>query len=456
MPSELPQSQILRPKGTGIRPFFQLGGILVLAAVLASCASYQPLPESVLMPTEATIPGHEWTLLQATSFALEHNPKLIVSKAQLELARRNAGLAQVPPPLSLGFTLDHPWQQGLFNAFSLSASQDLSFWLQHASRNKAIEAQLQQAILNQRWQAWQLAAAVQQQYLSLWYLQAQRQLIDQQIDWARRRMNADDRVSTAGLITADARALTLANLNQWQQMAAAQNLQFVKDKAQFNGLLGVAADAPVHLTPPPHASLPPRAFKQSSIGERPDLLALKAAIHEQDAQYRLALINQFPSISLGITRAQDTSKVQTIGFGINLVIPIFDGNRHAIDVAEASRAVAADQYRSRLAQTRNDLSTLIQKQKALKLEQSQIQQNLPQLRSELTTDEQAMEQGLINANTVDTLRQTVFNQQMALLQNSAEQMRADYALPALIGIAPLAINPPTRMAPPVYATPTSK
>lgn len=436
--------------------FFKLSGLLLLLSLLAGCAHYQPLPESALAPAELTPPDHAWTLAEATRFALEHNPTLIESKTRLELARRDAGLAKVPPPLGLGFSLDHPWEQGLFNAFSLSVSQDLNFWLKQAPRNKAIESRLQQAILNQRWQAWQLAAAVQQQYLNLWYQQAQGQLIDGQIAWTAQRLNAEFSASAAGLITSDTRALLQANLAQWQQAAAASNMQLIKDRVQFNGLLGITADAPVNLTTPPAEALPSQALSPSSIAQRPDLLALKAAIDEQDAHYRQALIDQFPSISLGLTRAQDTSKVQTIGVGINLVLPTFDGNRHAIAVAKTSRRLATDQYRSRLMQVRTDFEALVQKRAELQRSQAEIQKNLPALRSELTTAEQAMAQGMISANTVDTLRQTLFNQQMALLQNTAEQIRANYALPALVGIAPSAMNTSTPIAQTVPAPTASR
>lgn len=429
-------------------------GLLILLAALSGCAHYQPLPDSAITPVAISPPKTAWTLVDATRFALAHNPKMQESHTQWVLARQNAGLANVPPPLGLGFSLDHPWQQGLFNAFSLSVSQDLSFWLKQAPRKQAIEARLRQAILKQRWQAWQLVAAVQQQYLNLWYQQAQASLFEGQIDWANQRLNATASAQAAGLITADTLALLAANLAQWQQAAAASSLQLIKDRAQFNALMGVAADTPVHLTAPPEPHFSRQALGPSSIAQRPDVLALKAAIDEQDAHYRQALIDQFPSISLGLTRAQDTSKVQTIGVGINLVLPSFDGNRHAIAVAKTSRQLAAEQYRGRLQQIQRDFVALRQKQAALQRTHQDIEKNLPQLRSQLAQAEQAMAQGMVNANTVDTLRQTEFNQQLALLQNTAERMRADYALPAMVGIAPEAIassSPATSPVPPSAA-----
>lgn len=417
----------------------RIGALLMMLAALAGCAQYQPLPERTLSPANPAPPEQAWTLDSATLFALSHNPQLIENNTQLTLARQQAGLANVPPPMSVGFSLDHPWQQGLFNAFSLSVSQDLSFWLKQAPHQQAIQARLRQAILNRRWQAWQVAAAVQQQYVNLWFGQAQLRLINSQIGWAKQRLQAADAAVASGLMTADSQSLLAANVAQWQQAASSVTLQLIKDCSQFNQLLGVATDAPIQLAPPQKAP----AFDQPNIAawaaQRPDVLALKAAIDEQDAQYRQALIDQFPSISLGLTRAQDTSKVQSIGVGINLVLPSFDGNRHAISVAKTSRKLAAEQYRNRIVQIHSDFVALRQKLAELQRAKQQIEVTLPALRHRLNQAEQAMAEGLVNANTVDTLRQTVVNQRLALLQNAAERQRAEYALPALVGIDPAAL-----------------
>lgn len=429
------------------------GTLLILLAALVGCAQYQPLPDTAGMPNSPAPPKQAWTLDSATLFALSHNPQLLESNTQLALARQQAGLANVPPPMSLGLSLDHPWQQGLFNAFSLSVSQDLSFWLKQAPRKQAIQARLRQAILSHRWQAWQLAAAVQQQYLNVWYLQKQTRLLQTQIQWVDQRITANAAAEKAGLITADTQALLLANVAQWQQMAQAANLQRIKDSAQLRQLLGLPADAALRLTEPPQPALSPQIIATSSIDQRPDVLALKAAIDEKDAQYRQALIDQFPSISLGLTRAQDTSKVQTIGVGVNLVLPSFDGNRHAISVAKTSRKLAAEQYQNRMLQIRSDFAALRQKQAELQRAREEIEANLPALRQRLNEAEQAMAQGLVNANTVDTLRQTVVNQRLALLQNAAERQRAEYALPALVGINP-AVLPASNAGANTSPTPT--
>lgn len=416
----------------------RLLGVVAFAGAVTGCAHFEPLPTSALKPEFVAPPDQAWTLPTATAFALQHNPNVTESTLRLMRARQEAGLAKVPPPVNLGFSLDHPWQTGVFNAFALSASADLSFWLRHAPRDEAIKAKLRQAILNERWQTWQLAAAVQQQYISLWYLHAQHALLAKQITWAQQRLNEAEHASQAGLITAPMRLLTQASLDQWQQKATTLQLQSIKEKAQFSQLLGLPADGSdsFTLTAPKAIFLPEAALKSSGSAERPDVLALKAAIDEQDANYRTALIEQFPSISLGVTRAQDTSRVQTIGLGVNLVIPMFDGNRHAIAIAKTNRALAAAQYRHRLMQVQHDFAALKQKQAALKSALAQIQQKEPATQAALQSAEQALRLGLVNANTVDTLRQTQLDQQLLLLQYTADLLRADYALPALVGIAP--------------------
>jgi len=69
---------------------------------------------------------------------------------------------------------------------------------------------------------------------------------------------------------------------------------------------------------------------------RPDLLALQAGYRSQEARVRAAILGQFASITLGITRARDTGSVSTNGFTIGLTLPLFSGNRGEIKIERAT------------------------------------------------------------------------------------------------------------------------
>src|SRR5439155_363291 len=73
---------------------------------------------------------------------------------------------------------------------------------------------------------------------------------------------------------------------------------------------------PARLDPPPAADL-----LDSLDDRRLDLLALKRGYESQDATLRAAILAQFPKLTLGVNRAQDTSDVRTIGVGATLELP---------------------------------------------------------------------------------------------------------------------------------------
>ena len=60
------------------------------------------------------------------------------------------------------------------------------------------------------------------------------------------------------------------------------------------------------------------------------------------------MLGQFPKVSLGFNRANDTSNVHTFGFGVTVDLPIFDHNQGAIATAKATRQQLYDEYVDRL------------------------------------------------------------------------------------------------------------
>ncbi len=57
---------------------------------------------------------------------------------------------------------------------------------------------------------------------------------------------------------------------------------------------------------------------------------LKAAIRDQEGQLRAAITAAVTKISLGFSRARDTTNVVSTGFGIAIDLPLFDRNQGGI------------------------------------------------------------------------------------------------------------------------------
>ncbi|MFP4903330.1 TolC family protein, partial [Paraburkholderia sp. BR14261] len=78
----------------------------------------------------------------------------------------------------------------------------------------------------------------------------------------------------------------------------------------------------------------------------------------QEQKYRAAILNQFPSLSVGFTRQRDTSEIYTSGFAINLTLPVFNRNRGNIAIEQATRQRLADEYQTRLNAAYADIAHL--------------------------------------------------------------------------------------------------
>jgi outer membrane protein, heavy metal efflux system len=133
----------------------------------------------------------------------------------------------------------------------------------------------------------------------------------------------------------------------------------------LNALLGLAPDVTLPLADTaqdrdaaPLADATLDAAVAALPQRRPDLIALQAGYEAQEQKYRAAILNQFPSLSVGFTRQRDTSEIYTSGFAINLTLPVFNRNRGNIAIEQATRQRLADEYQTRLNTAAADIAHL--------------------------------------------------------------------------------------------------
>jgi outer membrane protein TolC len=95
--------------------------------------------------------------------------------------------------------------------------------------------------------------------------------------------------------------------------------------------------------------MPPAAELHAGLeSQRLDLLALKRGYESQEAKVRVAVLGQFPKLSLGINSAKDNSNVHSLGPTVAMDLPIFDRNQGAIASEQATRQRLFDEYVSRV------------------------------------------------------------------------------------------------------------
>jgi outer membrane protein TolC len=128
----------------------------------------------------------------------------------------------------------------------------------------------------------------------------------------------------------------------------------------LNALLGLAPDVQVQLSgdddSEPVSDTTIDAALAALPQRRPDLLALKSGYEAQEQKYRAAILDQFPSLSVGFVRSRDTSEIYSSGFQINLSLPVFNRNRGNVAIEQATRQRLSDEYQDRLNQAYADVA----------------------------------------------------------------------------------------------------
>ena len=442
-------------------------GAVALAA-LGGCTSYQPQPLSQQSPLATGLdglwvdasalhpnaadqradrypfdPGDGLDLTEVGILAVLNNPDLKARRSRLLVAAAQAFSAGLLPDPQFGASLDKPIGNtaGLFNAWSLGLSYDIIPLITRAARVDAADRSQQQVRLDLLWQEWQviqrarsLAVALQLQQQRLRLLQRMQALYSERYQRSARALEAGD--VTLDVNGTDLTALldTLSQINQLQQTHN-------QTRHDFNLLLGLQPQVMMTLSPlpgklqQPALDAPAIAAQMAALpGLRPDLLALQAGYQSQEASVRAAVLAQFPSLGVGINRASDTSKVDTLGPSITLSLPLFSGNRGNIAIQRATRDQLQQEYRARLAQTRIDVARLLALQTILQRQQDALQTYLPRLKTLVDRASRAYQQGDIDALTFLNMESTWVNkrlEQLSLTQSAWENRIALETLLAL-------------------------
>jgi outer membrane protein TolC len=277
------------------------------------------------------------------------------------MARSAAGVsaaqafaARLLPDPQVSLTRDFPdvTGAGITSAFVAGASYAINALITHAATVDAADADVRQARGNLLWQEWQVIAQARLLYVRLDAAQRRRGLLERTRTLMAERARRTGEALAAGLLTADAVAPHLAALQDVERQLHDLERQTNQADSDLHALLGLSPDTALRLQGGP--ALPPfdteavRAGANGRLAARPDIAALREGYAAQDARLRVALLGQFPALTLGVQRSRDTSNSYTRGFGITLGLPVFNGNRGEIAVQNATRDKLRAEYQQRL------------------------------------------------------------------------------------------------------------
>jgi cobalt-zinc-cadmium efflux system outer membrane protein len=136
---------------------------------------------------------------------------------------------------------------------------------------------------------------------------------------------------------------------------------------------------------------------------RPDLLALRIGYQAQEAKLRQAVLKQFPTVSLGLSYARDTSNITTRGYNIGLTLPLFDRGRGAMAIETATRQRLFDEYQSRIAAAHSEVDRIRLDLPDLRRRTQQAESDAERLRLEQQAATQSFADGMLDWNAYVTL-----------------------------------------------------
>lgn len=379
-------------------------------------------------------------LTEAAIIAVLNNPALRAERVKRKVAGAQLFAAGLLPDPQISANLDFPTGDttGTVNAWGMGLGYDIIPLITRQARVDAEQQGQIQVNLELLWQEWQVVQQARSLAVRSTLELKKLKLLQQTRDTYLQRYDNSTLALKSGDLTLDVNGTDLTALldsySQLNQMEQTHN----ETRHQLNLLLGLAADVNLHFKLPQQPVLltPIAAEKElQNIQERrPDLLALKAGYQSQEAKVRAAILAQFPSLSIGITRAKDTGALYTTGFGISLNLPLFSGNRGPIALERATREQLQLEYQARLSQAQVDADRLIQLQGILSTQQLRLKKYLPRLLTIVEKTREAYKNSDIDALTFFNMEYTWVLKRLEELDLEQAQWENSLAMHAMLAL----------------------
>jgi outer membrane protein TolC len=457
-----------------IRKFFlkairycQLVLMIVLIFMLSSCAKYQaqPLTEEKIQQSLQTPSIEQLTiqakaikhpLLQSVQFdladglspdeaailAVLRNPELRAIRDQHDISNAQLLQAGLLPNPQISYSFSAPsggTDAGTNNAFGVGLSWQVTSLIWQASKITAAEKQQQSVDLHIAWQEWQIAQAAKLAAYQLIVYTRQHALLTEMAQRLEDNRSRLQQAADEGLVTELERvaAVSAKNLVDIRLLALEQKQK--QQQQRLNRVLGLKPYEIVRLQQAiqlsSNMSLPTYQHLTNDIeSRRLDLLALQQGYESQEEKVHIAVLKQFPKISIGLNHALDNSNLYTMGFGVSMTLPIFDRNQGKIALQRATREQLFDQYRNRLFQARADIADLLVTISSTSQQIQSVAYAIPDLEKLVRAYQAAIETGQVDVLNYYIAWNSLTNKKVNLLSLKLQLVQARIALEVASGL----------------------
>lgn len=361
---------------------------------------------------------------EAAVLAVLLNPTLRAARNQRAVAAAQVIQAGILPNPQLTGSIDSVIggnTLGTQTGFTYGASWDVRALLTTLPNRTAAKAELRSVRLDVAWQEWQTALAAETAVWDLLALKlqvAQAREIDrsfnenltlvQKAEAAHAKTVLDAAAAEAASQTAHATFLSLEQDLEQRRLA-------LNKAIGFGPAYPLAPQAGLDL--PSRVRVPSTARLLDGLEERRlDLLALKRGYESEEAKLRVAILEQFPKINIGFSRANDTTNVHTVGPAVTIDLPIFDRNQGQIAVERATRQKLFDEYTARVFEARSVIAAAIANIESLMRQIDAAERALPALRRLVATYQDALSQGNADVLSAYTARTELAQKQIDILK----------------------------------------
>src|SRR5690242_11072925 len=432
------------------------------SALLAGCATYRPLPldnarrqekladitvSAASMPVPALRthrfdPADGLDVTEVAMLAVANNPALRSQRDDGAISHAQAFAAGLLPDPQVSYEHDRPdpGQSENTPAFNLGLTWNLGDLLTRSARVASAKADTRQVHLKLLWSEWQTIAQARTLFDTLYSTRSLVARLQAEHDALAPIQQYIERALKAGDLTYDSASAGLNAASDVDNKLADARRQLDQAEHDLHALLGLDDSVSLHLVGAPYTVEPDAAHVAQAVQampkRRPDLLALQAGYESQQQKLRAAVLAQFPAITVGLTRARDTSDIHTSGFSVGLSLPLFDGNRGQIAVERATRQKLRDEYEARLQADRNDVALLLKQVDAFAAQRPALAAHAAQLAQARDAAQRAFANGTLEWPTYFAIRASSLGADIDLLTLQQDFDEQSIALDTLVGAWP--------------------
>lgn len=439
--------------------------VVILSILLTSCASYKPEPLPAGLSTKSLKTRYNRLIADASNFKHERlksvklnfnapltakelsiitvliNPDLIALRAKEGVASAQVFSAGLIPDPTFSFSFDKYLHQTipatipLVNGLSASIGYNLMSLIMRKTNINVVKAQYDQIHFDVAWQEWLYANNAELLATRLYFLKSQINIVKQSLASSKKLVTLAKRNLKIHDLTIDAYALRQSSYMYVLYTMQSLKRQYNQALLQLHQTLGIQPTDNIRLSKP-------NLYKASNYNldklyelafeSRLDLTALRAGYQSQESSIHQAILQQFPTFFLDVSRGHDTGNVNTLGSIINFTIPIFNRNQGAIKSALAMREQLYKEYTARLFKTRSDIATLVTDLKILEQTETLLKQTIPDLRESVRLMYQGLKKGNITEVAYQGARMGLFDKELNLI--SIEQQKAEQRIALQIAI----------------------